>query len=104
MGRLGTVDDDSGLEGTVSDGGCLRPDEHPHVAGLSIGRRRKVWVVGAAAILCFENHLIISDAAVAVIARLKVASGLGETKLVEKVMVHICRVEQLRDGGIRVDL
>ena len=96
------VDDDASFKGTVSVRCSLGPDEHPHAAGLSVRRCREICVVGTTTILGVQNDLVISDTTFAVVARLKIPSGLGEAKFVEEIVVPVRGIEELRDRSIDV--
>lgn len=96
------VDDHTGLKSTVPVGGGLSPDVHPHTAVLAIGGSGEVGVVGARAILRVEDDEVVTLATLSVVVRLEVTGLLGESEIVQKVVVCVRSVEELGDRGVGV--
>lgn len=80
----------------------LDPDVHAHTAGDTIGWGCKVCVAEPGAVLCVEDHVVFVSAAVGAVIPLEVASGFGEAECIEEVVVGVCCVEELDDGGVDV--
>jgi hypothetical protein len=91
------VDDDAGLEAAVADRGALGPQVHAHPAGLAVGRRAEIGIVGGETVLGIDNGKVAALATLAVVAGLEVVRRLGEPKLVQQVVVCVHGVEQLCD-------
>ena len=67
------VDDDAVVEVAVPSGVGLVPDEHLHARALAVGRGEEVGVVDAAAVLRLGPHVVVAQAAAAVVVDLEVA-------------------------------
>lgn len=96
------VDDDTGLEGAIPVGGGQGPDVHAHAAVLSIGGSGEVGVVSAGAVLGVEDDEVVALAALSVVVDLEIAGRLGEAEVVQQVVVHVGRVEELGDRSVGV--
>lgn len=96
------VDDDAGFETAVTEWSCVVPHVHSHTSGLAIGRCSEIGVIQARAILRVEDDEIVATPASAVVVGFKVSCRFVKAKLVEEIVVGVCGVEELSDGGVGV--
>lgn len=98
------MDNHTRLERSITDGVRLGPEVHAHTTGLSIGRSGEIGIVGTGTILCVEDDVVVTRAAVALVVDLEVVRRLGEAELVQEIVVGVGSVEELGDRGIVVVL
>ena len=96
------VNHDARVETSITGRGGFDPDIHAHTTGDTVRGSGKVCVTVSGAVLCVEDHVVFVAAAAAAVVPLEVAGGFGEAQCVEEVVVGVCCVEELDDGGVDV--
>jgi hypothetical protein len=96
------VDDNTSVETAVALGRAVRPEIHPHTAGLTVSGCSKVGVVGTASVLSVEDNHVVSLTTLTIVVNLEVASLFSKAKKIEEIVVLVGCVEKLGDGSIAV--
>ena len=96
------VDDNTGLEVTITGWLGGSPGVHSHAAVLAIWGSSEVGVVGARAVLSVADGEVVALTSLAVVVHLEVTGLLSETESVENVVVGVGGVEQLGDSKVLV--
>ena len=74
---------------------CSAPEVHLHTAITSVRRGGKVGVIGATAILCIGQNIIIACAATSLVVGLEIARNLIESVLVRNIVYDVIPVKKV---------
>lgn len=96
------MNDNTSLEVAISIRSSSVPNVHPHPRSLTIRRSQKVGIVVTASVLSITDDRVATLATEPEVVSLEVTGDLIETETVEKIVVHIRRVEELSDNHVDI--
>ena len=96
------VDDDTGLEITISVGNSGVPEVHAHATVLTIGWGHEVGIVVSGTVLGVGDNTIVLASTTAKVVLLEVTRHLIEAITVVEIVDQVGGVEELGDGSVDV--